>query len=117
MYIQWCEYLARTSGWLIRSVCAFVNIDLCIYIYIYDMYICTVVRLRDTYNGRLTNCVCVCVLIYIYIQWCDYVTRTTGRLTKSVRLMDTRGFTLSCISSEGLKRDGDAMVLHLCVSE
>jgi hypothetical protein len=42
-------------------------------------------------------------------QWVDYVTRTTGRLTKSVRLVDCRGFSMSQISYECLKRDGDAM--------
>ena len=42
-------------------------------------------------------------------QWVDYVTRTTGRMTKSVRLVDTRGFAMSQISYECLKRDGDAM--------
>lgn len=39
----------------------------------------------------------------------DHVTRITGRLTKSVRLIDTRGFAMSMISYEALKRDGDAM--------
>jgi hypothetical protein len=42
-------------------------------------------------------------------QWVDYVTRTTGRFTKSIRLIDTRGFALSMISYEGLKLDGEAM--------
>ncbi|KAI2499439.1 hypothetical protein MHU86_15023 [Fragilaria crotonensis] len=42
-------------------------------------------------------------------QWVDFVTRTTGRLTKSVRLMDMGGFSMSSISHENLKRDGAAM--------
>lgn len=42
-------------------------------------------------------------------QWVDYVTRTTGRLTKSVRLIDMEGFSLSSISRENLRRDGVAM--------
>jgi hypothetical protein len=42
-------------------------------------------------------------------QWVDFVTRTTGRLTKSVRLIDMEGFSMSSISHENLKRDGAAM--------
>jgi hypothetical protein len=42
-------------------------------------------------------------------QWLDYVTRVTGRLTKSVRLIDLQEVKLSAISTEGNKRDGAAM--------
>jgi hypothetical protein len=44
-------------------------------------------------------------------QWTDYVTRTTGRLTKSVRIMDMEGFSISSISNENMKRDGAAMAV------
>lgn len=42
-------------------------------------------------------------------QWLDYVTRTTGRLTKSVRLIDMSNFKLSQLNKESLRRDGEAM--------
>jgi hypothetical protein len=42
-------------------------------------------------------------------QWLDYITRTTGRLTKSVRLIEMKGFQVSSVNKETLKRDGDAM--------
>lgn len=52
--------------------------------------------------------------LYIYIaewtfQWLDYLTRTTGRLTKNVRLIDMTGFTMSGYNHETTKRDGAAM--------
>ena len=51
---------------------------------------------------------------YCYIsewtfQWIDFVTRTTGRLTKSVRFLDMKGCGLSGISYEFVKRETDAM--------
>jgi hypothetical protein len=51
---------------------------------------------------------------YCYInewsfQWVDYVSRTTGRLTKSVRLIDLAKFSLSDLSYENLHRDGEVM--------
>jgi hypothetical protein len=51
---------------------------------------------------------------FIYItewthQWLDYVTRTTGRLTKSVRLGDLKEFTFINMNNEANKRDGAAM--------
>ncbi|CAB9502677.1 expressed unknown protein [Seminavis robusta] len=54
--------------------------------------------------------------IYLYssewaFQWLDYVTRTTGRLTKSVRLADLSGLTLGGFNRECGKRDGRAMTL------
>ena len=39
-------------------------------------------------------------------QWVDYVTRTTGRLTKSVQLADTKGISLGGINSGKCRRDG-----------
>jgi CRAL/TRIO domain len=42
-------------------------------------------------------------------QWLDYVTRTTGRLTKSIRFIDVKGFTFSSFSRECSKRDGKVM--------
>jgi hypothetical protein len=42
-------------------------------------------------------------------QWNDYITRTTGLFTKSIRLIDMGGFSLSGISMESLTRDGKAM--------
>ena len=42
-------------------------------------------------------------------QWLDYITRTTGLLTKSVRFIEMKGFTMSKLSQEMLKRDGEAM--------
>mmetsp|Transcript_10837 Transcript_10837/g.18331 ORF Transcript_10837/g.18331 Transcript_10837/m.18331 type:complete len:307 (-) Transcript_10837:36-956(-) len=47
------------------------------------------------------------------VEWChqclDYVTRTTGRLTKSMRIIDLDGLSFKAINSENLKRDGKAM--------
>ena len=42
-------------------------------------------------------------------QWLDYVTRTTGRFTKSVRLIDFSNFSLFQNSREATKRDGKIM--------
>mmetsp|Transcript_29147 Transcript_29147/g.48178 ORF Transcript_29147/g.48178 Transcript_29147/m.48178 type:complete len:307 (-) Transcript_29147:92-1012(-) len=42
-------------------------------------------------------------------QWLDYVTRTTGRLTKSIRIADLQGISLSGVCLENQKRDGKAM--------
>ena len=39
----------------------------------------------------------LCYISEWSFQWVDYVTRTTGRLTKSVRLLDTRGFAMKMI--------------------
>jgi hypothetical protein len=44
-------------------------------------------------------------------QWLDYITRTTGRLTKSLRLVDMEGFQVSRCNKEAMKRDGDAMAV------
>lgn len=44
-------------------------------------------------------------------QWLDYVTRTTGRLTKSVRFIDMEGISMSGFNRECSKRDGRAMGL------
>ena len=42
-------------------------------------------------------------------QWLDYVTRTTGRLTKSVRLVDMSGLSLGHFDRASTKRDGKIM--------
>jgi hypothetical protein len=42
-------------------------------------------------------------------QWLDYVTRTTGRLTRSVCIADTDGMKLSLVNRECLKRNGRAV--------
>jgi CRAL/TRIO domain len=42
-------------------------------------------------------------------QWCDYHSRTTGRLTSSVRVIDASDLTLSGLSMENSKRDSRAM--------
>ena len=42
-------------------------------------------------------------------QWLDFVTRTTGRLTKSPRLVDAAGITLAATNKEISRRDGKAM--------
>lgn len=42
-------------------------------------------------------------------QWIDYITRTTGRLTKQLRLLDLKNFRLSSLNRENVKRDGKAM--------
>ena len=51
---------------------------------------------------------------FIYItewshQWLDYVTRTTGRLTKQVRFMDPEGMSLSKFNRECMKRNAHAV--------
>ena len=52
--------------------------------------------------------------LYVYtaewtFQWLDYLTRTTGRLTRNVRLIDMTGFTMSGYNRECTKRDSAAM--------
>jgi hypothetical protein len=42
-------------------------------------------------------------------QWLEYITRTTGRLTKLLRLIDLKGFKLSMLNSENISRDGKNM--------
>lgn len=42
-------------------------------------------------------------------QWQDYITRTTGRLTKSIRLIDARELKLTGMNRELVKRDGKVM--------
>jgi CRAL/TRIO domain len=42
-------------------------------------------------------------------QWLDYITRTTGRLTKSIRIVDMAGVTLLGLNSENSRREGNAM--------
>lgn len=42
-------------------------------------------------------------------QWLDYITRTTGRLTKTIRLCDTKGSAMKHINRESTRRDGEAM--------
>lgn len=50
-----------------------------------------------------------CYLNEWSFQWVDYVSRTTGRLTKSVRLVDMINFAFSGLSYEGMQRDGKVM--------
>lgn len=42
-------------------------------------------------------------------QWTDYITRTTGLLTKNIRLVDTDGMKLSEVNMECNRRDSKAM--------
>lgn len=42
-------------------------------------------------------------------QWLDYVTRTSGRLTKSVRFLDFQGASLFSNQRNAIKRDGKIM--------
>jgi len=42
-------------------------------------------------------------------QWVDYVTRTTGLFTKSIRLADTHRILLGGINKENQRRDGKVM--------
>jgi hypothetical protein len=43
-------------------------------------------------------------------QWLDYTTRTTGRLTKSIRLIDTRGVSMKVLlDRKSNQRDGKVM--------
>lgn len=52
--------------------------------------------------------------VFVYLsewtfQWVDYVTRKTGRLTKSARFADFSGFSMWQVSREATKRDGKIM--------
>jgi hypothetical protein len=42
-------------------------------------------------------------------QWLDYISRTTGRFTKEIRLIDMHGFQLSDANLENIITDGKAM--------
>lgn len=42
-------------------------------------------------------------------QWLDYITRVTGRLTKSIRLLNFKEMKMSNISLENSKRDTAAL--------
>jgi len=42
-------------------------------------------------------------------QWLDYVTRSTGRLTRSVRFVDASSLSLKALNREANKRDGKIM--------
>jgi len=42
-------------------------------------------------------------------QWLDYITRTTGLLTKHLRIIDLKGLAMSKISMELNRRDGKTM--------
>ena len=44
-------------------------------------------------------------------QWTDYITRTTGLLTKNVRLIDFEGMSMFAMNREIGRRDGAAMKL------
>lgn len=42
-------------------------------------------------------------------QWLDYMTRTTGRLTKTLRIIDMKTANITGMNMEKMKRDGKAM--------
>jgi hypothetical protein len=44
-------------------------------------------------------------------QWCDYITRTTGRLTKNLRLIDLAGLSFRDVNSEVSRRDSRNMAI------
>jgi hypothetical protein len=44
-------------------------------------------------------------------QWLDYITRTTGRLTKSIRIIDASNIKLNSLNIELSRRDGKVMNL------
>jgi CRAL/TRIO domain len=44
-------------------------------------------------------------------QWMDYITRTSGRLTKVVRIVDAAGLSIARVRPEAFKRDGKAMAV------
>jgi hypothetical protein len=52
-----------------------------------------------------------CYTIEWSFQWLDYITRTTGLLTKSARFVEMKGFSMSRLSREMLKRDGEAAAI------
>lgn len=53
----------------------------------------------------------LCFLYYSEwtFQWQDYISRTTGRLTKSIRLIDLSDISLNMISTDNAKREGKIM--------
>ena len=60
----------------------------------------------------LTDADLAAVFIYLSewtFQWLDYVTRKTGRLTKSARFTDFTGFSFFQVSRDAIKRDGKIM--------
>lgn len=77
-----------------------------------DRSIITIIKMAgldmNALAHTLTNAEQACVAQY-YIEWasqlCDFVTRRTGRLTKSIRLVEARGMALTAINKEYLKRD------------
>ena len=50
-----------------------------------------------------------CYLNEWCFQWCDYLTRTSGRLTKFIRVVDAVGCGISWFNVEANRRDGHAM--------
>jgi hypothetical protein len=42
-------------------------------------------------------------------QWLDFTTRTTGRLTRSIRILDARGVTMKFFDRKSQQRDGKIM--------
>jgi hypothetical protein len=44
-------------------------------------------------------------------QWLDYTTRTTGRMTRSVRIIDMRGSSISHFDRKSSQRDGKSKLL------
>jgi hypothetical protein len=50
----------------------------------------------------------LCYLSEWAFRWCDYITRTTGRLTKNLRLIDLTGMTMRDTNAEIGRRDARA---------
>jgi CRAL/TRIO domain len=58
------------------------------------------------YNERLRA---FCYINEWTHQWLDFITRTTGRLTKSVRLLDVKGVGLMQVNYQTLRLEGKAI--------
>lgn len=48
-------------------------------------------------------------LLLCMLQWLDYVSRTTGLLTKAIRIVDLRGMSIDKIHRGALKRNARCM--------
>jgi hypothetical protein len=80
-----------------RGVIAFLNVD------VIDQHELTKNVAREDWLPTY------CYVSEWSFQWLDYITRTTGLLTKSVRFVDLKKASLSKFSHEMLKRDAEAM--------
>lgn len=45
-------------------------------------------------------------------QWLDYITRTTGRLTRSVRIVELQKITMSTFNRRDMKFDGNIITIR-----